>query len=139
MYVYQTKIKLHETDAAGLLFFSNQFKIIHDAYESLLETIGYDFAQLIRDRDIFLPIVHAESDYRAPLFVGDAVSIQVRVDKIGKTSFSLAYELLNAEQKLVGTGRTVHVAVNKSTRKKIILPKDLRAKIQKLSKQGRIS
>lgn len=139
MYVYQTKIKLHETDAAGLLFFSNQFKIIHDAYESLLETIGYDFAQLIRDRDIFLPIVHAESDYRAPLFVGDAVSIQVRVDKIGKTSFSLAYKLLNAEQKLVGTGRTVHVAVNKSTRKKIILPKDLRAKIQKLSKQGRIS
>lgn len=139
MYVYQTKIKLHETDAAGLLFFSNQFKIIHDAYESLLETIGYDFAQLIRDRDIFLPIVHAESDYRAPLFVGDAVSIQVSVDKIGKTSFSLAYKLLNAKQKLVGTGRTVHVAVNQSTRKKIILPKDLRTKIQKLSKQGHIS
>ncbi len=139
MYVYQTKIKLHETDAAGLLFFTNQFKIIHDAYESLMETIGYDFAQLIRDRDIFLPIVHAESDYRAPLFVGDTVSIQVSIDKIGKTSFSLAYKLLNAKQKLVGTGRTVHVAVNKSTRKKIILPKDLRAKIQKLSKQGRIS
>lgn len=139
MYVYQTKIKLHETDAAGLLFFSNQFKIIHDAYESLLETIGYDFAQLIRDRDIFLPIVHAESDYRAPLFVGDAVSIQVSVDKIGKTSFSLAYKLLNAKQKLVGTGRTVHVAVNQSTRKKIVLPKDLLAKIQKLSKQGHIS
>lgn len=139
MYVYQTKIKLHETDAAGLLFFSNQFKIIHDAYESLLETIGYDFAQLIRDRDIFLPIVHAESDYRAPLFVGDAVSIQVSVDKIGKTSFSLAYKLLNAKQKLVGTGRTVHVAVNKSTRKKIILPKDLRTKIQKLSKQKCVS
>lgn len=139
MYVYQTKIKLHETDAAGLLFFSNQFKIIHDAYESLLETIGYDFAQLIRNRDIFLPIVHAESDYRAPLFVGDALSIQVSVDKIGKTSFSLAYKLLNAKQKLVGTGRTVHVAVNKSTRKKIILPKDLRTKIQKLSNQKCVS
>ncbi len=139
MYIYKTKIKLHETDAAGLLFFSNQFKIIHDAYESLLETIGYDFAQLIRNQDIFLPIVHAESDYRAPLFVGDAVSIQVSVDKIGKTSFSLAYKLFNAKQKLVGTGRTVHVAVNQSTRKKIVLPKDLRAKIQKLSKQERIS
>lgn len=139
MYVYQTKIKLHETDAAGLLFFSNQFKIIHDAYESLLETIGYDFAQLIKDRDIFLPIVHAESDYRAPLFVGDAVSIQVSVDKIGKTSFSLAYKLINAKQKLVGTGRTVHVAVNQSTRKKIVLPKDLLVKIQKLSKQKHIS
>ncbi|MCA9407426.1 MAG: acyl-CoA thioesterase, partial [Candidatus Omnitrophica bacterium] len=62
MYTYQTKIKLHETDAAGLLFFSNQFKLIHDAYESLLESLGLSFQELIRNKNYFLPIVHAESD-----------------------------------------------------------------------------
>ena len=41
MYVYQAKIKLHDTDAAGLLFFSQQFEIMHDAYEALLEKIGW--------------------------------------------------------------------------------------------------
>ena len=79
MYVYQTKIKLHETDAAGLIFFSNQFKLMHDAYESLLETIGFGFSDLIRKCDFFLPIIHAEADYKKPLFVGDVLEIQVKV------------------------------------------------------------
>ena len=57
MYLYKTIIKLHDTDAAGILFFSHQFEIIHDAYETLLEKIGFGFAELIRHKDLFLPIV----------------------------------------------------------------------------------
>ena len=37
-FIYKTEIRLHDTDAAGPLFFANQFTIIHDAYEQLLET-----------------------------------------------------------------------------------------------------
>lgn len=137
MFTYQTKIKLHETDAAGLLFFSHQFKIVHDAYESLLETIGFGFAELIRHQDFFLPIVHAESDYKVPLFVGDVIEIQITVEKVGQTSFTFAYKLLNAKKELVGTAQTVHVTVDKKTRKKIPLPADMRQKIEKLHRQDK--
>ena len=139
MYTYQTKIKLHETDAAGLLFFSNQFKIVHDAYESLLEKIGFGFADLIRIKDFFLPIVHSEADYKAPLFVGDVIEIHVTVTNVGKTSFTFAYKLFNAAQQLVGTAETVHVTMNKATSKKIPLPADLRAKIEDLYMQDHSS
>ena len=132
MYTYQTKIKLHETDAAGLLFFSNQFKIIHDAYESLLERIGFGFADLIRNQPFFLPIVHAEADYKSPLFVGDLIEIHIVVAKVGKTSFTFAYTLIDADQKTVGTAQTVHVTMDKATRAKIPLPPDLRSKIEEL-------
>jgi len=132
MYTYQTKIKLHETDAAGLLFFSNQFKIMHDAYESLLETIGFGFAELIREKDFFLPIIHCEADFKSPLFVGDLIEIQVTVKTVGKTSFIFAYKLLDTSQNLVGTGQTVHVTMDKAARKKIPLPADLRLKIENL-------
>ncbi len=135
MLTYQTKVKLHDTDAAGVLFFSNQFKIIHDAYEALLETVGFGFAGLIRNKDFFLPIVHAESDYKAPLFVGDVLEVRVKVGRVGQTSFTLTYALLNTKQEIVGTGRTVHVAVSKATQQKILLPADLRAKLEKLHKQ----
>ncbi len=135
MHTYQTKIKLHETDAAGVIFFANQFKIIHDAYESLLETIGFGFAELIRDKDFFLPIVHAESDYKAPLFVGDVIEVQVKVGRVGQTSFTLNYALLNAKRETVGTGRTVHVAVDKKTRQKIPIRQDMRRKIEEIYKQ----
>ena len=135
MFTYQTKIKLHDTDAAGVIFFANQFKMIHDAYESLLETMGFGFAELIRSKDFFLPIVHAESDYKAPLFVGDVLEVQVKVGRVGQTSFTLTYALLNARRETVGTGRTVHVAVSKAAHQKILLPADLRAKLEKLRQQ----
>ncbi len=135
MYIYQTKIKLHQTDAAGLLFFSTQFDIVHDAYESLLENIGFGFAKLLREKDFFLPIVHAESGYKKPLFVGDVVEIQVKTAKVGHTSFTFSYKLLNAKQELVGTAKTVHVTMDKSTNTKIPLPSDLRAKIVELFAQ----
>ena len=132
MYIYQTKIKLHETDAAGLLFFSNQFKIVHDAYESLLETIGFGFAELIHNKPYFLPIVHAQADYKLPLFVGDVVEIQVVVESVGTTSFIFAYKLINAKGQLVGTARTVHVTIDKNSHQKITLPPDMRHKIVEL-------
>ncbi|HBR14038.1 MAG TPA: acyl-CoA thioesterase [Candidatus Omnitrophica bacterium] len=137
MFIYQTKIKLHETDAAGLLFFSNQFKIIHDAYESLLETVGFGFAELIRNKDFFLPIVHAEADYKLPLFVGDCIEIQVVVENVGQTSFTFAYKLLNAAGELVGTAKTVHVTIHKSSHQKIPLPEDMRAKVEDLYRQDK--
>lgn len=133
MHIYQTKIKLHETDAAGVLFFSNQFKILHDAYESLLERVGFGFAEIISRQDFFLPIVHAESDYKVPLFVGDTIEVGVVVEKIGQTSFTLNYSLVNARQECVGTGQTVHVSVDKKTLQKIPLPSDLRHKLGRLA------
>jgi len=132
MYTYQTKIKLHQTDAAGLLFFSHQFEIMHDAYESLLEKIGFGFAELILHKDFFLPIVHAEADYKLPLFVADVIEVQVTVEKVGTTSFTFAYKLLNAKGALVGTGRTVHVTMDKKSQKKITLPAQMREKIEQL-------
>ncbi|MCA9406337.1 MAG: acyl-CoA thioesterase [Candidatus Omnitrophica bacterium] len=132
MYNYKTKIKLHDTDAAGLLFFANQFKIIHDAYEALLEEIGFGFGELIRNRPFFLPIVHAESDYKNPLFVGDELDIQVKVTHVGTTSFTFSYELFNQKKVLVGTAKTVHVTTDKATKQKIPLPPEMREKIEAL-------
>lgn len=132
MLTYQTKIKLHETDAAGVLFFSNQFKLIHDAYETLLESIGFGFEKLTQEKNFFLPIVHCEADYKSPLRVGNLIEIQTVVAKVGTSSFTLSYKLLNVSQQLVGTALTVHVAVDKHSRSKIPLSEDFREEIENL-------
>lgn len=135
MFTYQAKIKLHDTDAAGILFFSRQFEMMHDAYEALLEQIGFGFAELIQNKPYFLPIVHAEADYKLPLTVGDVIEIQVKMEAVGTTSFIFAYQITNAKKQLVGIGRTVHVTIDTKTRQKIPLPSDLRAKVDGLFKQ----
>ena len=132
MITYKTTVKMHDTDAAGILFFGNQFRMVHEAYEVVLETIGMSFADILRKTHFFVPIVHAEADYKLPLLVGDKLTITVRLTKIGKTSFSFDYKIYNQKKNLVGTAKTIHVSVNNRTHKKIPLPPALRRKLETL-------
>jgi 1,4-dihydroxy-2-naphthoyl-CoA hydrolase len=130
MFTYTTKIRLHDTDAAGIIFFANQFKIIHDAYEDLLEENGWSFQKMLKGTSYFLPIVHAESNYLAPVHVGNKIAIAIKVGHIGTTSFSFEYTLKRGKT-LVGTAKTVHVTINQKTSKKIPLPADMRRALVK--------
>ena len=133
-FTYKTQIRLHDTDAAGILFFAHQFSIVHDAYEQLLEKMGFSFAVMLTKRSYFLPIVHAESDYKAPLFAGDRITVAIKIGHIGDTSFSFDYTIRNAKKVLVGTAKTVHVTISKKTRSKIPLPKEIRDQLIKFKK-----
>jgi 1,4-dihydroxy-2-naphthoyl-CoA hydrolase len=135
MFTYKTQIRLHDTDAAGILFFAHQFEIVHDAYEQLLEKLGFSFPTMLKKRSYFLPIVHAESDYKSPLFVGDKITVRIKMGHIGETSFSFMYTIHNQKNVLVGTAKTVHVTIDKKKRTKIPLPKDIRQSLEKFSKK----
>lgn len=133
MFTHQTTIRLHHTDAAGLLFFAEQFKLAHDAYESFMESIGYPFAPLLRTAQYLLPIVHAEADFGAALNTGDKIVIQVTAERIGDTSFTLGYTLLRNGTEPVGSVKTVHVLIDKRTGQTLALLPDLRAKLATIS------
>jgi len=130
MFTYKTKIRLHDTDAAGIIFFANQLKLVHDAYEDLLEKFGLSFQKMLKNTNFFLPIVHAESSYKTPVLVGDKIAITIKVTHIGKTSVTFEYTLKRGTT-IVGTAKTVHVAINQVTRKKIPLPTILRKALEK--------
>jgi len=125
MYTYKTRITLRDADAAGVLFFGRYFALAHDAYEAFLDSHGLNIGQLIQTTDYILPIVHAESDYRRALFVGQPASIRLRVIEVRSRTFTIAYEFLNSEGELACRLRTVHCAVNVKTRKAVALPKEV--------------
>jgi len=116
---------MHETDAAGVLFFANQFRLVHDAYETLLESSGLSLKDLLENSAFHLPVVHAETDFKAPLRVGDKVVVRLNVKKTGNTSFTLAHEIYKDGTLLTGAGETVHVCIDKNTGVKIPLPAEL--------------
>jgi 1,4-dihydroxy-2-naphthoyl-CoA hydrolase len=130
MFTFKTKIRLHDTDAAGIIFFANQFKIIHDAYEEFLEKIDLSMKTILKKTGYFQPIVHAESTYKAPIYIGDKIVVSVKIGHVGKTSFSLEYTLKRGKN-LVGTAKTVHVTIDQKTSKKIPLPTALRRALEK--------
>lgn len=44
-------VRLHDTDAAGLLFFAHQLFYAHDIYEDLLQAIGLPMEELLAHTD----------------------------------------------------------------------------------------
>jgi acyl-CoA thioester hydrolase len=56
-------------------------------------------------------IARAECDYRAPAHFGDELEIRVSVGDIGRSSFTLVYEIVQAgSDGVVATGKTVMVS-----------------------------
>ncbi len=107
-------IRLGHTDAAHRMYFARQFDLVHEAYEDWLASEGLPIRHLLEESAFGLPIVRAESEYTGSLFAGDRVTIALTVEGRSERSFTLSYAL-RTNDRPVGTARTVHVAVDRTT------------------------
>jgi len=129
-------VRLYDTDAAGFLFFGSQFRLAHEALEDFLDHLGLPIAGIIRGGGTLYPVVHAEADYRAPLAVGDRLSVQVAVRAIGERSFTIGYRLLLADGREAGSVVTVHSALDRASGASCPLPEAVRAALGPHLDQG---
>jgi 1,4-dihydroxy-2-naphthoyl-CoA hydrolase len=130
MFTYLHRIQLHHTDAYSIIFFANQLQFCHDAFQALLAHIGFPLPPTRQDVATMLVIVHVESDYQVPVHVGDELTIQVFVKKMGTTSLVMSYTLFNQHGIQVGTAQTVHVNIDTKTSAKAPLPEKMRRAFQ---------
>ena len=133
MFRHLISVRLHDTDAAGRLYFANQFRLAHEAYEAFMDSIGHGLPALLAKGRLALPIVHATADFRSPLRLGHQVTIEIRPLRIGKTSFTLVYRFA-ADGRTAGQVTTVHVAVDAKRGIKQALPARLRTALQKFAR-----
>ena len=131
-FTYETTAKLYDTDAAGIVFFGNYLRIAHDAYQAYLESNGFSFAQVLADRKILIPIVHADAEYMQSAVVGDRLAIEMTCSKISTHSFVLRYQVKRADGAVIVTASTVHVMIELAGNQKIEVPSPLRQALEKI-------
>jgi 1,4-dihydroxy-2-naphthoyl-CoA hydrolase len=110
---YAFTVRLHDTDAAGRLFFGHLFRHAHDAFEAFMDHIGLPLEHIIREGEILLPLVHAEADYHRPLRQGDRVQVALVIDEIRTRSFAVFYGFETTDGTLAATAKTVHLQINR--------------------------
>src|SRR5688572_31453151 len=130
MFVTNNKVRMHDTDMAGLLYFARQFRFANDALEDFFEAEGYTFND-IHDQNYVFVIVHAEADYLAPLKVGDKLEVHMHVEKIGTSSITFLYNIFKENQELIGTVKTVHVTLDRRSGERAAVPEAYRQKLSK--------
>ncbi|NDJ16175.1 acyl-CoA thioesterase [Myxacorys almedinensis] len=137
-FTYDRTIRFHETDAAGVVYFTNVLVICHEAYEASLIASGVNAGTFFRSGDAAMPIVHASVEFFKPMYCGDRVSIQLLSKQVNDSTFEICYEILgNASDRapqtlesdntarLVGKALTRHVCIAPQTQTRTMLSSQL--------------
>ena len=89
---------------------------------------GFDFEHL-PDGTPGVILARAEIDYRLPAKYGDVLEVRIGLERIGRTSFTYSYEILDQRGALVGTARTVQVMYDYSTSAPVPVSAEIRQKL----------
>ncbi len=122
--MFKSTIKLHHTDAAGILFFPKIFEIAQDTLEDFLAAKKKPLSFFLNEAPYLFPIVHAKSDYLKPLKLSDQLNISLNVEKIGTTSFTLKYTFVK-EEEIAALVTITYVTIEKKTFKKFPIPEEI--------------
>jgi 1,4-dihydroxy-2-naphthoyl-CoA hydrolase len=133
MFSYDRYLHFRETDAAGVVYFSEVLNLCHEAYEASLRAAGVDLkAFFSATGTTIVPIIHAEVNFFKPLYCGDRIWIDLTLtipdpnpnskhDSSISSEFELAYKLYTTPDRSdrpVAQAKTRHVCVTPATRQR---------------------
>lgn len=117
--VYNNTMKIriyyHQTDCGGVVYYANYLKFLEEARTEFFESKGIFIKELVKQGVQFV-VARQEIDYKAPAFYGDTLSIDTRLNEVGRIKLDFAYEIKNQDSQIVSTARTVMVCVNGNLR-----------------------
>ena len=111
------EIAFGDTDASGWMHFPNIFKYVEEAEHAFLRSRGV----LVFDRaEGGWPRVKVSCDYKRPFKCGDRFEVLLAISKIGASSVTWIFEVLNAAGEIAAFGSMTNVRVDREGRPKLI-------------------
>ena len=133
------RVPFHDVDSTGRIHFTAMFRYMEIAEHELRRSIG--FPQATSFSDIAFPRVHVTCDFRGAVRYDDKVTIDARVDRVGRSAWTVFFsarvteEAGNGEPKkkspIVAEGQMTMVAMDPKTERAIPLPDELRSALAK--------
>lgn len=80
------RVYYEDTDAGGVVFYANYLKFFERARTEWLRSLGVDQQQLARDTGMIFIVRHTAVDYRSPARLDDMLTIQSRIERLGRAS-----------------------------------------------------
>ncbi|MBN8217545.1 MAG: acyl-CoA thioesterase [Spirochaetes bacterium] len=122
-------VRMHHTDAAGILFFGKLFELADEVLEEAMEHCGLPPGEALRRGSELTPVVHAEGDYKRPMFLGSRLTARARIEAFGNTSLRWRIDFVEAGGEVAATVGLVQVLVSRKNGRKLSLSKEIREKL----------
>ncbi len=125
-FVHRLTVRFRDCDLMGHVNNSVYFTYLEQARLDWWRHLG----GMLNSSDATMIVARAECDYRAPAFLDDALEVRVTPGPIGRSSFVIEYEIVNAASgQRIAQARTVSVSVDPETHRPVPVPDAWRAMI----------
>lgn len=132
VFVHEHTVRFHETDRAGIIYFSRVFEYCHIAFEEMLRAIFGSVDTLFRNGTWGMPLVDAHTRYLKPIQLDERLTIELRVARVGRGSVRFAYRVLGPDGTLRAETELTHAIVNLAEFTPMPVPPELRAGLEGL-------
>lgn len=131
--MYTRTVRLRDTDAAGVSYFTSILEVCHEAYEDALAAAGVDIRSFFSNPETAIPIVHASVDFFRPTFCGDQQVIRLTGQTLSETEFEIRYDIFSTHrsEQLISKALTQHVCINPISRDRKPLPDEIATWLQR--------
>jgi len=125
---YQSHIRIRfgDEDHAGIVYYPRFFDFFHRVLEDFFNDNGHAYQQVLDVEHVGWPSVHAEADFRAPIRFGDVLDMDMWVERMGRSSVTMAYRGRARGQDVI-VGRVISACIDLRTFKAQPIPDKYRA------------
>lgn len=87
-------VRFGDCDPAGIVFYPRYFEMFNNLVEEWCASgLGMSFRELVMERELGLPAVSIQTDFLATSTLGDILTTQLSVLKVGNSSLTLLIRL----------------------------------------------
>ncbi|GAC1455141.1 MAG: hypothetical protein PVSMB4_15720 [Ktedonobacterales bacterium] len=127
--ITRIRVAFHDVDSSLRIHFTAMFRYFEIAEHALMRSLGLPYASTLQE--YAFPRAHLTCDFRGPIHYDDLLDVEARVERVGKTSWTVAFRAHQADAgALVAEGRMTIVAMDPKTERPIPLPAALRAGLE---------
>lgn len=125
------RIEFAETDMAGIMHFSNFFRLMEETEHALFRALGMSIHERVDDLEIGWPRVNAQCEYARPLRFEDQVEIHLTIADLRTRSIRYQFEFRHAGG-LAAKGELIAVcaSLDKGKLTAIAIPARIREKFE---------
>jgi len=110
---HKIRVRFNETDPVGIVWHGNYLKYFEDGREAF----GRHYKISYLDQKSFgytSPIIKSSCEHKLPLYYGDEAIIETTYINSQSTKLIFEYKIFNGNKKLVCSGKTIQVFLDKN-------------------------
>ena len=124
------RVQFSETDLAGIVHFSNFFKMMEEVEHAFFRSIGLSVSMQHDDIHVGWPRVSASCEFFGPVRFEEEIELKMRLTRVGEKSLSYEVEFISGGKRVaLGKSTSVCCAIDRGNVQSIAIPQAIREKL----------